>query len=157
MFFKKAVLARDLAIELASYSQQLGHSTITTILRVSEKTDQVSIASANSHVDEFCTIWPIATVIAGEKYKDGDSRRLCALAREVITEKLTAFLDSPARATAIISEVGNVEGKFGLITKRLFVAVCPEVDISAASIPGSNFITCMNYADHLVRENKVSW
>lgn len=157
MFFKKAVPARELAIELASYSQQLGHSTITTILRVSEKTDQVSVAAANSHVDEFCTIWPVATAIAGERYKDGNSQRLCALAREVIGEKLTAFLDSPTRAAAIIDDVGDTEGKFGLITKRLFVAVCPEVDISAAIIPGSNFITCMNYADHLVRENKVIW
>jgi hypothetical protein len=157
MFFKKATPARELAIELASYSQQLGHSTITTILRVSGKTDQISIAAANGHVDDFCTIWPIATAVAGERYKQGASRQLSALACEVMAEKLTAFLDSPTRATEIINEVGDVDGKFGLITKRLFVAVCPEVDISAAVIPGANFITCMNYADYLVRENKVSW
>ena len=157
MFFKKRTSANDLAAELIGYSAHLGHSTMTTILRASDKTDAASVASANTHVDDFCTLWPVATCIAGQRYKTGDASRLCGVALTMVRHNHPQAGEMISKASALIDECHNTDGRFGLITAKLFQSVCPEVEIKERAVPGANFITCMNYADHLASGHRIDW
>lgn len=159
MFFSKKTPPEELVSEFITVSDKLGIQTVNTIMTLTGNTSKSVIEYVNSNLDNFKVLWPTSSCVWGAVYKAGDARRFCERARDAVEKQLAGHPFGVAMAKEILNEVGDAEGKFGQATTAIIRRTLPELqwDDNAHVIPGANFVSSLNYADYLVKNNKIAW
>ena len=159
MFFAKKINPVDLVGEFIFCSDELGISALNSIMVRAGNTEKSQIDYLKSRVDDFKVLWPTSSCVWGAALKTGDAKRFCRFAETEIESRLNGHPFGLEMAREIFSHASGAENKFGMAVTLMLQRSFPEIALNehVHVISGANFVSSLNYADYIVRNNKIAW
>jgi hypothetical protein len=156
--FRKKVSDRELAGALIAEAGQWGLRTLSGLLDKDKSRSDLKIQRVKAYRETFDILWASTACEMGRLHKTGDSRRLFTLSVQLIEERFPAHAFGVSTAKQIISDVGDVQGRWGKIASKVVELSLPDIEFeSEYRAAGMDLVAAVNYSDFLVSNFKPIW